>query len=256
MNKIKLKQRLLVIALAVLVSCSHQYSEKRIVFGSIDRQDYLDQLNQAMTNFLKREAPNVLKLDYRQKNYLEVQYKNLIEKNEALLGEFRQVHFYIVKSSKVFYMSAPGDVVVLSTSLVKKYLKSEELLMSLLAYEAVKNRKAIYEKNLIFPLEEVALEKMLLHVRIPTEAKMRLNEWSFYILKRAGYDPTSFLNWIQVQNRNMSDFIDVLGDSTTITREEQAFKKFLALEGTAVLEGEVPEKNSSSDYYHFIKNIN
>ena len=91
--------------------------------------------------------------------------------------------------------------------------------------------------------------------RLKPETKYQVNEWTYVVLKRAGYDPTAFLNWIQVQNRNTLDFSFYLGDSFGISKEEHFFKNFMTKQGTMGVEKKITEANSSKAFYKLLNNI-
>jgi len=77
---------------------------------------------------------------------------------------------------------------------------------------------------MLIPLGFCTTEKMISITRIKPEIKNKVNEWAYFALKRAGFDPSAYLNWIQVQNRNTLDFSLYLGDAIGISREEYLFK--------------------------------
>ena len=114
----------------------------------------------------------------------------------------------------------------MSSGLIEKYLKSEELFVAAFAAEILKSDRNIYEKRIMIPLGFYSTEKMIQLARLKQETKYQVNEWAYIVLKRSGYDPTAFLNWIQVQNRNTLDFSLYLGDAVSISKEEHFFKNF------------------------------
>jgi hypothetical protein len=75
------------------------------------------------------------------------------------------------------------------------------------------------------------------------------------VLKRAGFDASVTLNWIQVQNRNVLDFAALLGDTTSISREEHLLKNFMAKEGVSNIEKKTIEANSSREFYQLLNQI-
>jgi hypothetical protein len=85
--------------------------------------------------------------------------------------------------------------------------------------------------------------------------KYQINEWTYFILKRAGFDASAYLNWIQVQNRNTLDFSLYLGDATSISKEEYYFKNFMARQGVLGFERKINEANSSKQFYKLLNNV-
>jgi hypothetical protein len=121
--------------------------------------------------------------------------------------------------------------------------------------EIIKSKRHIYEKKTFIPLGFIGTENLIAMTRVSFNIKKQLNEWSYIVLKRAGYDASAYLNWIQVQNRNSLDFALYLGDSVTISNEEQSFKNYLSKQGNVNIERKVNEANSSKDYYRLLQYI-
>jgi hypothetical protein len=107
----------------------------------------------------------------------------------------------------------------------------------------------------MIPLGFYSTEKMIQMLRVRPETKQKVNEWTYYILKRAGYDSSAFLNWIQIQNRNTLDFSLYLGDSLGISKEEHLFKNFMSKQGVLGVEKRLNEANSSKNFYKLLNNI-
>ena len=97
-------------------------------------------------------------------------------------------------------------------------------------------------------------EQILSLVQVPKEVKYNLNKWTFYSLKRAGFDPYAYLIWLQTQNKNSLDFRLILGGLSDITREEYLFKSFIAQTGYQK-DGQEAEIRSSKRFYKFLSFI-
>jgi hypothetical protein len=82
-----------------------------------------------------------------------------------------------------------------------------------------------------------------------------VSEWTYFVLKRAGYDASAYLNWIQIQNRNTLDFAMYLGDSLIISKEEHLFKNFMTRQGVLGVEKRFNEANSSKNFYKLLNNV-
>ena len=105
------------------------------------------------------------------------------------------------------------------------------------------------------PLGFFSTEKMIQITRLKSETKYQVNEWSYFILKRSGFDASAYLNWIQVQNRNTLDFSLYLGDAIGISKEEHFVKNFMARQGVIGVEKKINEANSSKAFYKLLNNI-
>ncbi|RPJ78518.1 MAG: hypothetical protein EHM20_03730 [Alphaproteobacteria bacterium] len=154
-----------------------------------------------------------------------------------------------------FILSLPKAQFFISSGLVEKYLKSEELFVAALAAEILKSDRNLYEKKIMIPLGFYNTEKMLKLTRLKPETKYQVNEWTYFVLKRAGFDATAYLNWIQVQNRNTLDFSLHLGDAVGISKEEYVFKNFMTRQGVVGVEKKINEANSSKSFYKLLNNI-
>jgi hypothetical protein len=160
----------------------------------------------------------------------------------------------IIRDERPYYFSLPQNEIYVSTGLFKKYINHESELMSVIAYEMIRLEKKIYNKAMIIPTGYLTVERILSMNRIGYEIKNELHKWSFYILKRSGYDASIYLSWLQILNRNTIDFQGLLGDTSSISREESMFKKFLVdiKEAVSIEEGKT---SSSPDFYKFINTL-
>jgi hypothetical protein len=163
--------------------------------------------------------------------------------------------FYVLQSKSPFLFSLPRSQFFFSSSLLEKYLKSEELFVAAFAAEILRSQRYIYDKRVTIPTGVSSVEKMIQMNKLKLEIKTQINEWTFFILKRAGYDSSAYLNWIQIQNRNAIDFSFFLGDPIGISKEEHLFKNFMAKQNAFGIEKKVSEANSSKDFYKFLNNI-
>ena len=139
--------------------------------------------------------------------------------------------------------------------MIERYLKSEELFVAAFAAEVVKSQRFIYEKRIMLPLGYYSTEKMMSLTKLKFDTKQQVSEWTYFVLKRAGYDSSAYLNWIQIQNRNILDFALYLGDSVGISKEEHLFKNFMTKQGAVGVEKRFNEANSSKSFYKFLNNI-
>lgn len=246
----------LVLSLLIFISgCSTTKKENIQNYENIPSQDFIDHYKFLGSNYLSSSNVKEIQLSENSKKYLKNIYNRLITNNEILFQRDEVFNFHVVEDKSPFLFSLPGGDVFYSTGLFEKYLKSEEVFIASLSAEIVRSKKNIYEKKIIIPLGFMSTEKMLQLTRVDFKTKKNINEWSFLVLKRSGYDGSSYLNWIQVQNRNSLDFALYLGDSIGISNEEQAFKNFMAKQGVLGFEKKLNEANSSKDYYQLLKNI-
>lgn len=218
-------------------------------------KDYIDHLAALGPVYLNSDEVKEVKLKNDSIQFLEQLYERIVSNNEILLKKESKPRFHVIINKTPFIFSLPHSQFFLSSGLVEKYLKSEELFVAALVAEILKSSRYIYEKRILIPLGYISTERMLQITRVRPETKFQLNEWSYFVLKRAGFDASAFLNWIQVQNRNTLDFSLYLGDAIGISKEEHLFKNFMAKQGVASVEKKINEANSSKAFYNLLNNI-
>ncbi|MBF0207116.1 MAG: hypothetical protein HQK53_09525 [Oligoflexia bacterium] len=186
--------------------------------------------------------------------YLNEIYKKLTVYNELLLHPNSFPRFYIIKNQTPFYFSLPRGSFFLSLGLLQKYIRNESDLISILCFEIIKNSLNLYPANIIVPKGFISTERIISLTRIPFDDKAKINNWAYFVLKRSGYDPYSFLTWIQHQNKNSIDFSLHLGDVKIITREEYSYKYFIANKNIDAKINKI-KRNSSKEFYKFIYDL-
>lgn len=253
----KIQTFLLLILIIVLSACS-SVDKKTIDYkelGLVQSQDYVDHLASAGGDYLNFEETKTVRLRPDTVQFLEGIYERLVSNNQLVLKLPEKPRFYIIQHKSPFLFSLPKSQFFFSTALIERYLKSEELFVAALAAEVLRSQRYIYEKRLMLPLGFYNTEKMVQLTRLKFETKQQVNEWTYFILKRSGYDSSAYLNWIQVQNRNTLDFAMFLGDPLGISKEEHLFKNFMSKQGALGVEKKFNEANSSKEFYKLLNNI-
>ena len=251
-------KKTLLVLLFTLTSCSLFKGKEYVDYshlGELSNKDFIDHLSSKAADYLGSEDVKEIKLKQDSRAYLDNLYDRLILNNEILLTKEHRPAFHFVVNKTPFIFSLPKAQFFISTGLIEKYLKSEELFVAALSSEILKSDRNIYEKKQIIPLGFISTEKMISITRLKLETKYQINEWSYYILLRSGFDASAFLNWIQVQNRNTLDFSLFLGDAIGISREEHFFKNFMTKQGIAGAEKYTSESNSSKLFYKLVSNV-
>lgn len=223
--------------------------------GEPATKDYIDHLASMGDVYLTSEEVKEIKLKNESIQLLDQIYERIISNNEILLSKKNKPRFHVILNRTPFIFSLPKAQFFISSGLIEKYLKSEDLFAAALTAEIIKSDRNIYEKRLMIPLGYQNTERMILITRLRPETKFQLNEWCYFVLKRSGYDASAYLNWIQVQNRNTLDFSLYLGDAIGITKEEHLFKNFMTKQGLASAEKKINEANSSKAFYNLLNNI-
>jgi hypothetical protein len=250
-------KKFFLILLFILSSCSTnpKNSKDYSQLSEPANKDFVDHLAAMGPVYLKSEDVKEVKLKNESIQFLEQIYERIITNNEILLKRDGKPNFHVIINKTPFIFSLPRSQFFISSGLIEKYLKSEELFVAALSAEILKSDRFIYEKRMMIPLGYYSTERMILITRLRPETKYQINEWSYFVLKRAGFDASAYLNWIQVQNRNTLDFSLYLGDAISISKEEHLFKNFMAKQGVASVEKKINEANSSRAFYNLLNNI-
>jgi hypothetical protein len=256
MNKIF--RFILIALLGIFVSCNTNSNKNTIDYtgiGELQTKDYIDHLAAAGGDYLAYEETKTIKLRPDTTEFLESIYDRLVSNNQLILNLKERPTFYIIQHKSPFLFSLPRSQFFFSTALIERYLKSEELFVAALAAEVVRSQRYIYEKRIMLPLGFYNTEKMIGLTKLKFDTKQQVNEWTYFVLKRAGYDASAYLNWIQIQNRNTLDFAMYLGDSVGISKEEHLFKNFMTKQGVMGVEKRFNEANSSKNFYKLLNNV-
>ncbi len=223
--------------------------------GELTNTDYIDHLASAGGDYLSYEEVKTIKLLPASIEYLQDVYERLVSNNQMILNLSEKPKFYVIQHKSPFLFSLPRSQFIFSSALIERYLKSEELFVAAFAAEIVRSQRYVYEKQYLLPLGFYSTEKMIQLTRLKNETKVQVNEWTYFVLKRSGYDASAFLNWIQIQNRNTLDFALYLGDPIGISKEEHLFKNFMSKQGVLGVEKKFNEANSSKAFYKLLNNI-
>ena len=221
--------------------------------------DYIEQLSFLGGEYLATPGIISVKLSKKSRNYLNSIYARIIRNSELILNKKLRPSFHFIKSKTPFYFSLPEAQFYFSSGLLKNFLKNEQLLVAALAHEIVKSHKNIYQKRAVVPLGFINTERMIAITKVPLKIKMEINKWTFYVLKRAGYDSTAYLNWLQTQNKNTLDFTFQLGTTKQTSKEEFLFKNFIVNQGIINESDEryetIGPSNSSQGFYKLLNEV-
>jgi len=219
-------------------------------YRNVDFVDHLSELNR----FYDQNYNNKVSKNVFMHNYLQRGVDRILINNELFFKNIKKVNINLIRDIRPYYFSLPNSDIYISTGLLKKYINHESELMSVVIFEMIRLEKKVYNKSMIIPTGHITIERILSLNRINFEIKNELHKWSFYLLKRSGYDASIYLSWLQILNRNTIDFQALLGETSSISREESMFKKFLVdiKEAVSIEEGKT---SSSADFYKFINQL-
>ena len=217
--------------------------------------DYLAFLTEVGKRYLETPGVEEFVLTPREHAYFVSLYKRILLNNELLLNRSIEPNFHIIKDQAPFIFSLPPGDFYISSGLLAKYCRSEDILFSSLTHEIIKLHRSLYPRTTIVPIGYIKTDRLLTLVRVPSETKITLNKWSFYAMRRAGLDGYAYLNWLQLQNKNVLDFGMMLGDTRSISHEEFVFKNFIVQEGFVLHNIKKLETNSSPEFYNVINGL-
>ena len=239
-------------------ACSANSTKKTLDYsraGIIETRDYVDQFASTGADYLSYEENKTIELRKDTIEFLNSIYDRIVSSNQLILNISEKPTFYIVRHKSPFLFSLPKSQFFFSSALIERYLKSEELFVAAFAAEIIRSHRFIYERKVMIPLGYYSTEKMISLTKLKFNTRQQVGEWTYFVLKRAGYDATAYLNWIQIQNRNTLDFAMFLGDSSGISKEEHFFKNFMAKQGLIGIDKRFNEANSSKNFYKLINNV-
>lgn len=219
-----------------------------------DEDDYIDHLISFHNAYREGNRTKVVSLNRGSEYYLKRLVKKIVGTNELFFDPDIEASFTIIRTNTPFHFSLPGRRFYLSTGLLKKYVKNEEMLYCALVFELIRSEKNIYTKTTIIPTGNLDTNRLLSLLRLHTPDKVEIHKWSYYLLKRSGVNTDAYLSWLQVKNRNSLDFALQLGDTRSISREEALYKAFLIeIEKDEKRSGNY--KGSSRSFYRFLRDI-
>ncbi|MBY0517772.1 MAG: hypothetical protein K2P81_12755 [Bacteriovoracaceae bacterium] len=221
-------------------------------YATTEQEDFINQLKSFEKIFLSTNGVQEIMLRGKARDYIENLSLVILQNNELFFSNAKKPTIHVIKSAIPFHFSLPGGIVFLSNSLINKYIKHEAILASILAFEFVRSEKQLYGKNYIIPTGYLSLDRVLGINRIASAEKSEIHKWAYYTIRRAGFDGAYYLSWLQTMNRNTADFIPLLGEAGSISREEAMFKAFLIRRSKLEDERAFARRESSKDFYQFL----
>lgn len=237
-------------------SCSlFSKSEKTYPFGmgkTYEKNDYDKHFEQIAKNFISENRKKIILIDVNNDLYLKKLVDKIYVKNENIFAKRIPIKVNIIKTNEIIFFSLPGGYIFLSSELVSKYLKSENIFNAIFVTEFIKSNLSLYRKNLIIPRENYTYKDLIKLTRLYVEDRIVLNNLTYEVLKRTGLDAGAKLLWIQLQNRNSVDFSRSNEFNSELLREEFLMKNYMITNGDYNIE---IQQNSSKDFYRFRGNI-
>ena len=217
-------------------------------------QDFSDHWELLGDDFRKAHNSKIILLSYPSKKYLKGLTRKIKLNNKLLLDDFHGEEILLVREQRPFHFSVPGGKIFLSLGLLKKYIKHEGLLASILIIEMIKSHKKIFVKNIRVPTGAISFEELRPLLKIRVALRNEINKWTTYTLKKSGFDPLALLGLLQTKNKNFLDFFDNRDESKNVSIEEAELKNFL-IRSNLFRSTDRLLKNSSKGFYYFINEV-
>lgn len=247
---------LVLILLILSSSCSlFNEREKKYPFGiskTYKKIDYDKHLIQIAKNFINANQRRIVSINYKDDKYLKNLVEKIYVKNENIFSAEIPIQINIIKTNEIIFFSLPGGFIFLSSELITKYLKSENIFNAIFTTEFIKSNLSLYRKNIVVPRENYEYKELIKLTRLNVEDRIVLNNLTYEVLKRTGLDAGAKLLWIQLQNRNSVDFSRSNEFNSELLREEFLMKNYMITNGDYNTE---VQQNSSKDFYRFRGNI-
>jgi hypothetical protein len=218
-------------------------------------QDHLAHLSSFEKMYLGTEGVEQMPLKSQEQEYVNNLIYDIYHNNELFFKASSSPRIHVIRNDIPFHFSLPGSSIFLSTGLINKYIKHEGILAAIICYEMIRIDKNIYNKNVIVPIGFMTLDRILGLNRIVTDKKIEVHKWAYYLMRRAGYEGEYYLQWLQTINRNTADFLTLIGDAASISREEAMFKAFVIRRSKVEDERTIARKESSKNFYAFLFSV-
>lgn len=249
--------KFITIVLALVLSSCSLFKKEKIEYPfsqkhELHTNDYMGHLERLADIYLENNKGRYVEIK-GSRRYINSLAERLIKNNENLLRPITNTRLYIVRDKLPFYFSAPGMKIFISSGLINKHIKNEDLFLSLFVSEFTKSNLGLYKKRRLLPLRRTSIEDLLSLSRLGIESKRKLNNLTYEILRRSGFDPESKLMWLQIQNRNSIEFTKQYENPNIISKEEFYLKNYMVSQSKS---NEILfEKNSSPEFYRFKKYV-
>lgn len=222
---------------------------------TLKENDYRDLFASFSKILLENAEIKIQSLSPKSTQYLAALHRQIVRNNELLLDPEIKPRFYIIRDKSPYFFSLPGGQYFFSSDYVLRFIVNEEVLVASLTHEMIRSHRSLYVKSDIVPTGVMTIERILALTRLPLEARQEIHKLSFVAVRRAGFDPSSILNWLQNINKNSLLFSMQLGDPRLVSREEFAFKNFLVSQNITEIDFMGRETNSSAGFYEMLNNL-
>ncbi|PIP92765.1 MAG: hypothetical protein COW00_05540 [Bdellovibrio sp. CG12_big_fil_rev_8_21_14_0_65_39_13] len=215
------------IILSILTSCSSEKRFNDVKLALHSENIYAHHMSAIGKQFTDAQSSKIVKISNDTSRYLQEVINSIRINNELFFKDKKEVELVFIESVNPFYYSLPDGRVVMSSGLVKKYIKTEELFAAVLAIELIRVEKKYYKMKRLIPNGSITINDLLTFQKLSPEQNEKLYEWAYILLRRSGREGIAVLNVLQIKNKNILDFTLMVDDGRILTSAERKFKSFL-----------------------------
>ena len=228
---------------------SFPYNELR----SFEVEDYENHYGAIAQNFIGNNRKYILPSSASSRRYLKRIAEKVFTNNESIFkDQSKKLAFYWLRDKRPIVFSLPGGHIFMSDGLLRNYVRSEDVFISIVTYEILKSHLTIYKKQIMIPFKDIDLKAALKLSDIDLVTRNKMNILTYEVLKRSGYDPEARLLWIQLLNKNSIDFSLLYDNPSILPKEEYLFKNYVSTKRESGLEF---ERSASRQFYNFRKRL-
>ena len=145
----------------------------------------LEHQQYVVDSFIKNNRSLAVEITRSKRKYLQKLESKIKNTNELFFSKTKnnKNKYYLIKDKRPVAFSSPKGKIFLTTGLIKKYIKHESNIVSILVFELVKIEKKLFMRKEFFPSGYFSFEEIVSSFRIPIEEKIKNHKWSFYLLK-------------------------------------------------------------------------
>lgn len=213
--------------LLISFSCSSPKQLTDVAINPIKQESYEKHVSATIDQFLLNNQKMVISVNKNLTDYMQGIVQSIRINNELFFKKNSTISFIFLESHLPLYFSSPNGKIVITSGLVKKYIKTEELFAAILTQELIRIEKGLYKAIRSVPTGSEELGSALSYSKLSPEDSLELYKWTYLVLRRSGRDAIAVLNVLQTQNKNNLDFALMIDDGRVLSGIERRFKSFL-----------------------------
>ncbi|MEI7983802.1 MAG: hypothetical protein WCI71_19295, partial [Bacteroidota bacterium] len=147
-------------------------------YSYYENRDFIDHLATLGKAYLDTPGISEVPMGVTQERYLTSLVTNLAKHNELFFVAPASPVFHVIKIQTPFCFSLPGGQFFFSLGMLQKYIRTEGMLVSIIAFEMIRSYRNIYRKTVTVPVGEISTEKLMSLTRLPLTERMQIHKWA------------------------------------------------------------------------------